>query len=575
MSHRILAAFAAACMLVVPLRAPALSTPGEQIAALETSSVAEFLAAAPEIATFLGDYSHDGDWSDPTPAGIAHFRAMLANYETRLNAIDMTGATLHDRDDVTLMRAFVVQQRRALADQESGKDPSGPPLTVLGAVYTMILHKQEQDSSVWWGHMISRLEKAPAWMTAQRALITHPGRLQAEVAVKQLESAPALFTYILTPMAAELPAEQKARFEKARDATVATMVAWNKWMSDNAASWPINYAMGAAAYNTMLRDEQLLPYDADQIVAIGRTTLDAALAQERQIHAEARARNVDLSNPAQAAANGGGLTPTTKDAQFAFFQSALDTLRAFIAAKRIVTIPDYVGTMRIEPTPAFLLPVLPGASMNPPPILSNQVDAIYFIPPPNPEMAKAATTGAIFEDFDRDRVLMTSGHEGFPGHFLQLSIAKHNADPVRRLSFDGVFAEGWAFYEERLLEREGLYGNDLDGRYAVAQFERLRGARAIVDAKLATGAWSYDRAVQWFIANAGVDRPTAVGEVSRFALGPGQAFDYAVGRAQIEALLAQYKVKKGAAFDLQAFHDDLLSHGTVPVTVVAREMLAE
>jgi uncharacterized protein (DUF885 family) len=190
-------------------------------------------------------------------------------------------------------------------------------------------------------------------------------------------------------------------------------------------------------------------------------------------------------------------------------------------------------------------------------------------------MAKAAAAGAIFEDFDRDRVLMTSGHEGFPGHFLQLSIAKHNPDPVRRFSFDGVFAEGWAFYEEALLERDGLYGNDLDGRYAVAQFERLRGARAIVDTKLATGEWSFERAVAWFEANAGVDRATAQGEVSRFALGPGQAFDYAVGKTQIEALLVQYKAKKGGAFDLQAFHDDLLSHGTVPVSIVASEMLAE
>ena len=69
---------------------------------------------------------------------------------------------------------------------------------------------------------------------------------------------------------------------------------------------------------------------------------------------------------------------------------------------------------------------------------------------------------------------------------------------MRALSFDGVFSEGWAFYEEALLEREGLYGNDLDGRYAVAQFERLRGARAIVDTKLATGEWSYDQAVKWF-----------------------------------------------------------------------------
>jgi uncharacterized protein (DUF885 family) len=376
-------------------------------------------------------------------------------------------------------------------------------------------------------------------------------------------------------MAAPLHADQKTRFEKARDAVVAAMSEWTKWMSDNAASWPINYQMGVQAYNAMLRDELLLPYDADQIAAIGRTTLDAAIAQEREIQSETKAKGVNLSDPVQAAANGGGMTPATKDAQFAFFQAQLDTLRAFIASKRIVTVPAYVGEMKIVETPAFLLPILPGASMNPPPILSKQVDGVYFVPPPNPQMAKAAAAGAIFEDFDRDRVLMTSGHEGFPGHFLQFSIAKHNSDPVRRISFDGVFAEGWAFYEEALLERDGLYGNDLDGRYAVAQFERLRGARAIVDTKLATGEWSFERAVTWFQANAGVDAATAQGEVSRFALGPGQAFDYAVGKTQIEALLVQYKAKKGSAFDLQAFHDDLLSHGTVPVSVVASEMLAE
>ncbi|MGB8907128.1 MAG: DUF885 domain-containing protein [Candidatus Cybelea sp.] len=575
MRKRTLAVLATAFVILIPVGAPAQGSQAEQIAALQTQAVAKFLAASPQTATFLGDYTHDSQWSDPTPAGIAGLKAMLTKYEQSLNAIDMTGATLQDRDDITLMRAFVTGQRRQIREQEAGKDPSAPPLTVLGVTFTMILHKDEQDPSVWWNNMISRLEKAPAWMAAQRPQITNPGRLQAEVAVKQLAMAPALFNYILTPMAAQLPADQHARFIKARDATVAAIGEWTKWMSDNAPGWPTNYAMGADAYNAMLRDELLLPYDAGQIEAIGQKTLDAAMAQEREIQAEAKAKGVNLSNPDQAAANGGGMTPTTSSAQFAFFQAQLDTLRAFIARKRIVTIPSYVGTMRIVATPSFLLPVLPGASMNPPPLLSKQVDGIYFIPPPNPQMAKAATTGAIFEDFDRDRVLMTSGHEGFPGHFLQFSIAKHNADPVRRLSFDGVFSEGWAFYEESLLERDGLYGNDLDGRYAVAQFERLRGARAIVDTKLATGAWGYEDAVKWFTANAGVDQDTAVGEVSRFALGPGQAFDYAVGRAQIEDLLAKYKAKKGAAFDLEAFHNDLLSHGTVPVAIVAGEMLAE
>ena len=500
---------------------------------------------------------------------------MIDAYESKIAAVNMAGSTLQDRNDVALMRAFIITQRRQMADTLAGKDPSGPPLTVMATMFTMILHRNEQDPALWWNHVISRLEKAPAWMAVQRPMMTHPGRLQAEVAVKELAMAPALFNFILAPMAAELPADQKARFNKASAATVAAIGEWTKWMSDNAASWPLNYAMGATAYNAMLRDELLLPYDADEIAAIGQRTLDAAIAKERRIKAQATARGIDLSKPAQAAATGGGLTPTTKEAQFAFFQAQLDTLRSFIARKRIVTIPSYVGKMVIVETPPFLQPILPGPSMNPPPILSKEVNGVYFVPPPNPQMAKAAANGAIFEDFDRDRVLMTSGHEGFPGHFLQFSIAKHNADPVRRFAFDGVFSEGWAFYEEALLERDGLYGSALDGPYAVAQFERLRGARAIVDTKLATGAWSFERAVAWFAQNAGVDQSTAQGEVSRFALGPGQAFDYAVGKVQIEDLLARYKAKKGASFSLHAFHDDLLSHGTVPVSVVASEMLAE
>ncbi|HEV3092274.1 MAG TPA: hypothetical protein VGX91_12615 [Candidatus Cybelea sp.] len=156
--------------------------------------------------------------------------------------------------------------------------------------------------------------------------------------------------------------------------------------------------MGKDAYDA-LRDELLL---------------DAAIAKENGIKAQAKARGINLANRVQAAATGGGMTPTAKDAQFAFFQAQLDYLRAFIARKRIVTVPDYVGKMVIVTTPAFLQPVLPGPSMNPPPILSKEVNGVYFVPPPNPQMAKAAANGAIFEDFDRDRVLMTGAHEGFP-----------------------------------------------------------------------------------------------------------------------------------------------------------------
>ena len=95
MKVRTLAALLAAAICVFPpLRAPAQDSPGAQIAAIELQSVSAFLAVSPETATFLGDYSHDGDWSDPSPAGITRTKQMLEAFESKVSAVDMTGATL-------------------------------------------------------------------------------------------------------------------------------------------------------------------------------------------------------------------------------------------------------------------------------------------------------------------------------------------------------------------------------------------------------------------------------------------------------------------------------------------------
>ena len=77
--------------------------------------------------------------------------------------------------------------------------------------------------------------------------------------------------------------------------------------------------------------------------------------------------------------------------------------------------------------------------------------------------------------------LSTAAHEAMPGHFLQLSIARRHSDYVRKIQCSGVFAEGWAFYGEEMFVRLGLYGDDLDARLFTARWERVRGARAIVD----------------------------------------------------------------------------------------------
>jgi uncharacterized protein (DUF885 family) len=171
--------------------------------------------------------------------------------------------------------------------------------------------------------------------------------------------------------------------------------------------------------------------------------------------------------------------------------------------------------------------------------------------------------------------MSTAAHEALPGHFMQLSIAKRHSDFIRKIGFDGNFAEGWAFYGEEMFVRLGLYGDDLDGRLFVARWERVRGARAIVDPKVASGEWSYQQAAEFFAAQTGFTREQAEAAVAGIASRPGYVIAYSVGRLQIENLLGEYLRRMGERGSLLDFHDRLLCYGTTPLAIVGPELLAD
>jgi uncharacterized protein (DUF885 family) len=162
-----------------------------------------------------------------------------------------------------------------------------------------------------------------------------------------------------------------------------------------------------------------------------------------------------------------------------------------------------------------------------------------------------------------------------PGHFLQLSIAKRHPDYVRRIQSSPVFEEGWAYYGEEMFVRLGMYGDDLDARLYTARWERVRGARAVVDPKLASGEWSLEQAVTFFEAQSGFTHEASVEAVHSFALQPGYVIAYTAGRLQLETLLAEYLQRTGGQGSLHDFHDRLLSYGSCPFAVVGPELLAD
>jgi hypothetical protein len=450
-------------------------------------------------------------------------------------------------------------------------------MAINNAIYTQFLHlpiagtegATKVDVAAAWQKIVDRLAAAPAYIAAGNALVTHPGHLYGVTGAEQLAGAPDFLGGPLTDAAKEqLPADRFAAFVTARDATLAAMLRTKKYIDQHAASWPENYAIGRAAYDAMLRDEQLLPFDSADIERMARDELAHGWAVQFWMEALAAERGTPIGP-----VTGGGLAPGGADL-IDYYRARIAQLRAFVLQHKVVDVPDWLGKIDIVETPKFLQPVSPGASMNPPLLFSKGTAGFYFITPPK-SLAEAAKNLDANQDFDRDRILSTAAHEAMPGHFLQLSIARHHPDFVRKIQGSGEFSEGWAFYGEELFVQLGLYGDDLDARYYTAQWERVRGARAIVDPELASGAWSVDRAVEFFVHETGFSPEQAKAAVAGIALGPGYMIAYTAGRAEIETLLSEYRTKAGAGASLRDFHDRLLCYGSTPLSVVGPELLAD
>jgi len=200
--------------------------------------------------------------------------------------------------------------------------------------------------------------------------------------------------------------------------------------------------------------------------------------------------------------------------------------------------------------------------MNAPGLYDQDSEGFYFIPTYDPKSGNFYIRAAI-ED---PRPIL--GHEGIPGHFLQISIANALPDEIRREHQDGIFVEGWALYTEEMLMRRGLYPEGSAAQGQVLRLSRYRAARIGVDVNLHTGRWTFEQAVRYFMEEGGLDREAAEGEAAGAAASPTQKINYIVGKWQILRLLGKYRDRAGADFKLGRFHDDLLQYGSLPLSLV-------
>ena len=308
-------------------------------------------------------------------------------------------------------------------------------------------------------------------------------------------------------------------------------------------------ADGEDAYNRVVRYHTTLDLSAQRIHEIGLEQIEKLAGEYRELGPEVLG-TTDLAEIFEHLRDDPSLHHTNGADIVAASKAAL--------AKATAAMGDWFG-------------ILPKAGCD---VEEVQSGAIAFYFPP----AKDGSRPGVFfmntsdpTGWGRYQIEATSYHEGIPGHHLQLAISTEltTVPEFRKRAFIAAYGEGWGLYSERLADEMGLYTTPLD-RMGMLEADSMRACRLVVDTGMHALGWSRQKAIDYMTENSPMRVSQIVPEIDRYAVTPGQALAYMIGRLEIQRMRREAESTLGNAFDIKGFHDTVLGSGLMPLPVLDR-----
>jgi Uncharacterized protein conserved in bacteria len=226
---------------------------------------------------------------------------------------------------------------------------------------------------------------------------------------------------------------------------------------------------------------------------------------------------------------------------------------AWIAKEVDGKVGNYIGRLprrrfAIEPVPPDLAPIYTGGRGGPGIYLVNTYNL-----PSRPLYSLPALTL----------------HESSPGHALQMPLAAEmtGLPDFRRYSYISAYGEGWALYCEYLGQEMGIYHTPYE-QFGYLSYQAWRAARLVVDTGIHHLHWTRRQAQDYLRENTALADHEIETEVDRYIAWPAQALSYYLGEMAIHDDRARAEKALGPKFDIRAFHDAVLSTGSVPLPVL-------
>lgn len=530
----------------------------------------------PVSATFIGAHEHDHRLPDRSEEGagdaLADAEALLATVDDLLDRAGGARAM-----DLRLARGFLRAQRWEL---EGGHVHRGNPSWYTGeAVFGFL--------SLFLNHggaLPDRAEAARARLDAVPRLLGQ-GREQlrqapvpwTERAVRECRGALALFGEGVDALAEELGLEPDA-FRQPADRARQAVSDHLAWLETELRARPRpEVAAGEDALELYLRDGHFLPDSPDQMVAYAREELAVADAWLREHAADFGADSVE-----GALAGLADRHPSVEE-YLPRYRRVWEEVRARAEKADVLTWPDF--PIRYRPRPPWVREAAPWlyflfyrspAAFHRPPVHE------YLVTPIEADLSADRREALLRSHNDSVIKLNHVVHHGGIGHHVQNWHAFRAESRVGRMAAvdcasriamtcGGTMAEGWACYATDLVAELG--GLTPLERYAERHGRVRMCARAIVDLELHRGRMGLEEAASFYRERAGMSQGAARSEAVKNSMFPGGAVMYLMGTDAIHRLRAEMSRREGSAFRLGRFHDTFLSYGSVPVSLIARDML--
>ena len=589
--HRPLAAIALVAMASLPSTTYAAESPTAAAVALHKLLDSEWeyqLREFPERATALGDHRYDDKLTDRTAAAVKarrdHHRARLASVraidraklegEDRLSwdILEFT-ADLDVRGDELLLSALGADGMPfSVDDSPLSVNPMSGPQFNLPQLVRATRFASEAD----YRHYLARLADVPksladlqvildggrraGWMPPKQALTRLAGQY-APLAADDLAHHPLYAPFQKFPP--EIPAATQAELQRSGEQVMHAKVI------PALASFRDYLANVWVPAGTETLGATKLPHgEAYYAWALQRYTTTRMSA--REIHDLGLREVARLDAEMKAVMKEAGFSGTVgefrdylrTDKRFQF-ASADEELAAFrdIAKRVDPQLPSlFVELPRV---PYGIRPMSPEEGNNAPHYIAGALDgtrAGYF---------EANTNNlAAWPKWTMDALFL---HEAVPGHHLQIARGQEmpGLPKLRRAYGNSGFSEGWGLYSEGLGKELGLYA-DPYSRFGRLTLEAHRACRLVVDTGMHAFGWTRQQSIDYLIEHAQLERGFAEAEVDRYITWPGQATAYKVGEQDILANRAKAKAALGAKFDIRRFHNAVIDHGGLPLTVLDR-----